>query len=67
MSGSFKYEVLKICKQSGARIGRLTTPHGVIETPVFMPVGTLGTVKSLSPEEVEEVGSQILLSNTYHL
>ena len=50
----FKYEVLKVCKQSGARIGRLTTPHGVIETPVFMPVGTLGTVKSLSPEEVAE-------------
>ncbi|MCR4725748.1 MAG: tRNA guanosine(34) transglycosylase Tgt [Clostridia bacterium] len=67
MSGKFKYEILKVCKQSGARIGRFTTPHGVIETPVFMPVGTLGTVKSLSPEEVEEVGSQILLSNTYHL
>ena len=67
MSSNFKYEVLKVCKQSGARIGRLTTPHGVIETPVFMPVGTLGTVKSLSPEEVAEVGSQILLSNTYHL
>ncbi|MBO7390360.1 MAG: tRNA-guanine transglycosylase, partial [Clostridia bacterium] len=64
---NFKYEILKVCKQSGARIGRLTTPHGVIETPVFMPVGTLGTVKSLSPEEVAEVGSQILLSNTYHL
>lgn len=63
----FKYKVIKICKQSGARIGRFTTPHGVIETPVFMPVGTKATVKSLSPEEVEEVGSQILLSNTYHL
>ena len=63
----FKYEVLKICKQSGARIGRLTTPHGVIETPVFMPVGTMATVKSLSPEEVKELGSQIILSNTYHL
>ena len=63
----FKYEIIKECKQTGARIGRLTTPHGVIETPVFMPVGTLGTVKSLSPEEVAEAGSQILLSNTYHL
>ncbi len=63
----FKYEVVKVCKQSGARIGRFTTPHGVIETPVFMPVGTMATVKSLSPEEVKEVGSQILLSNTYHL
>lgn len=63
----FKYEVIKECKQSGARIGRLTTPHGVIETPVFMPVGTRATVKALSPEEVAECGSQILLSNTYHL
>lgn len=63
----FKYEILHECKQSGARIGRLTTPHGVIETPVFMPVGTMATVKSLSPEEVEGLGSQIILSNTYHL
>jgi queuine tRNA-ribosyltransferase len=63
----FKYEVIKECAQSGARIGKLTTPHGIIETPVFMPVGTMATVKSLSPEEVKEVGSQILLSNTYHL
>ena len=58
---------VKVCKQSGARIGRFYTPHGVIETPVFMPVGTKATVKSLSPEEVEEAGSQILLANTYHL
>ncbi len=63
----FKYEVVKVCKQSGARIGRFITPHGVIETPVFMPVGTKATVKSLSPEEVKEAGSQIILSNTYHL
>ncbi len=63
----FKYEVVKVCKQSGARIGRFSTPHGVIETPVFMPVGTKATVKSLSPEEVKDAGSQILLSNTYHL
>ena len=63
----FKYEVIKECKQTGARIGRLTTPHGVIETPVFMPVGTMASVKALSPEEVESLGSQIILSNTYHL
>lgn len=63
----FQYEVLKVCKQSGARIGHFTTPHGVIETPVFMPVGTNATVKSLSPEELKELGSQIILSNTYHL
>ncbi|MGN1099772.1 MAG: tRNA guanosine(34) transglycosylase Tgt, partial [Christensenellales bacterium] len=64
---NFKYEVIKECKQSGARIGRLTTPHGVIETPVFMPVGTQATVKSLTPDELKEVNSQIILSNTYHL
>lgn len=63
----FKYEVLKEDKQTGARIGRFTTPHGVIETPVFMPVGTMASVKALSPEEVKECGSQIILSNTYHL
>lgn len=63
----FSYEVLKECKQTGARIGRFTTPHGVIETPVFMPVGTMASVKALSPEEVKEVGAQIILSNTYHL
>lgn len=67
MTDMFRYEVVKVCKQSGARIGRFYTPHGVIETPVFMPVGTKATVKSLSPEEVKETGSQILLSNTYHL
>lgn len=63
----FRYEVIKVCKQSGARIGKFTTPHGEIETPVFMPVGTRATVKALAPEEVKEVGSQILLSNTLHL
>lgn len=63
----FKYEVLKICKQSGARIGLLTTPHGVVETPVFMPVGTNATIKSLAPRDVEELGASIVLSNTYHL
>lgn len=63
----FKYEVVKVCRQSGARIGRLTTPHGVIETPVFMPVGTNATVKSLTPAAVEQTGAQIVLANTYHL
>jgi queuine tRNA-ribosyltransferase len=50
-----------------ARRGRLTTPHGVVETPAFMPVGTQGTVKGLSPDDVREAGAQILLGNTYHL
>lgn len=63
----FKYEVIKECRQSGARLGRLTTPHGVIETPIFMPVGTQATVKAMSPDELKEIGSQIILSNTYHL
>lgn len=63
----FKYEVIKECKRSGARIGRLTTPRGVIETPVFMPVGTQATVKALTPDELNEIGAQIILSNTYHL
>lgn len=61
------FELLKICKQSGARLGRLHTRHGVIETPIFMPVGTQATVKTLSPEELKDMGSQIILSNTYHL
>lgn len=62
-----KFEVIHVCKQSGARVGKLYTDHGVIDTPCFMPVGTKATVKSLSPEEVKATGSQILLSNTYHL
>ena len=63
----FEYEVVKQCSRTGARAGRFHTPHGVIETPVFMPVGTQATVKSLTPEELKEMGSQIILSNTYHL
>ncbi|MCK5129056.1 MAG: tRNA guanosine(34) transglycosylase Tgt [Clostridiales bacterium] len=63
----FEYKIKKVCKQSGARIGEFTTPHGVIETPVFMPVGTQATVKSLAPSELEDIGAQIILSNTYHL
>lgn len=62
-----KFEVLHKCPTTGARVGKLYTEHGVIDTPCFMPVGTKATVKSLSPEEVRETGSQILLSNTYHL
>lgn len=67
MGENFRFEVIKVCKQSGARIGKFYTPHGVIETPVFMPVGTQATVKSLSPEELKEINAQIVLSNTYHL
>lgn len=67
MEEKFKFETIKVCKQSGARIGRFTTPHGVIETPVFMPVGTQATVKGLTPEMLDDVHAQIILSNTYHL
>jgi len=50
-----------------ARVGSLTTAHGVVETPAFMPVGTYGTVKAMTPEELEELGAQIILANTFHL
>ena len=61
------YELIKTDKRTRARRGRVTTPHGVIETPIFMPVGTAATVKAMRPEEVKEMGAQIILSNTYHL
>jgi len=67
MNPYFKFEILHECAQSGARLGRLTTPHGVIETPCYMPVGTQATVKAMSPRELREIRTQILLSNTYHL
>lgn len=61
------YEHIKTCKQTGARLGIVHTPHGSFETPTFMPVGTMATVKTMSPEELKEIGSGIILSNTYHL
>ncbi|MBP5261643.1 MAG: tRNA guanosine(34) transglycosylase Tgt [Clostridiales bacterium] len=61
------YELLHVCKQTGARLGRVTTPHGSFMTPAFMPVGTQATIKGMSPEEVKEMGAGIILSNTYHL
>ena len=62
------YELKHICKQTGARRGVIHTPHGDIETPVFMPVGTQATVKAMTPEELkEDVKAQIILGNTYHL
>ena len=62
-----KYELTKKDKNCKARLGRITTPHGSFETPVFMAVGTQGTVKTLVKEELEEIGSNIILGNTYHL
>lgn len=61
------YELLHIDKNTGARRGVVHTPHGDIQTPVFMPVGTQATVKTMTPEELNEIGAQIILSNTYHL
>lgn len=64
---NFWYELKHVCKQTGARYGILHTPHGDVETPIFMPVGTLATVKGISPEQLKEMNSGIILSNTYHL
>lgn len=61
------FEITHICAQSGARTGILHTPHGDIETPIFMPVGTQATVKFISPEELDAMHAQIILANTYHL
>lgn len=61
------YELIKTDPRTKARRGRVMTPHGTIETPVFMPVGTAATVKAMRPEQVEETGAEIILSNTYHL
>lgn len=67
-NNAITYELLHECKQTGARRGTIHTPHGDIQTPIFMPVGTQATVKSLTPEELKnEVEAQIILSNTYHL
>lgn len=64
---AIKYELIKESKETKARLGRIITPHGEIETPVFMPVGTRATVKTMTPEEVKDLGAKIILSNTYHL
>ncbi len=61
------FQLLKVSRDSMARRGRLTLPHTVVGTPIFMPVGTQATVKTLSPEELQDIGAQIVLSNTYHL
>ena len=65
MTAPVRFELLK--QDGAARAGRLTTPHGAVETPAFMPVATQGTVKSLSPADLRAAGAQIVLANTYHL
>ncbi|MEM8533703.1 MAG: tRNA guanosine(34) transglycosylase Tgt, partial [Chloroflexota bacterium] len=64
---SLTFKILAQDTHSRARVGRITTPHGTIDTPVFMPVGTRGTVKSLTPDELKTHGTHIILGNTYHL
>lgn len=67
MNKEFYLEILHVDQHCGARYGLLHTPHGIVEVPMFMPVGTLATVKTLSPEEVKELGAGVILANTYHL
>lgn len=62
-----KFEIIKESTDSNARVGKITTSHGKINTPIFMPVGTQATVKSMTPEELKEIGAEIILSNAYHL
>ena len=61
-----QYRLIKKEKHTGARLGEIITPHGTFPTPMFMPVGTQATVKTQSPEELKEMGSGIILANTYH-
>lgn len=67
MKKPITFEITHICKESGARTGILHTPHGDVETPMFMPVGTQATVKFVSPEELYRIGAGVVLANTYHL
>lgn len=67
MAKAFSYELIKTCKQSGARLGVLRTPHGDIPTPIYMPVGTQAVVKAMTSRQMREIDAKILLANTYHL
>ena len=64
---NFSYKLVHTCKQTGARAGILSTPHGMIKTPIFMPVGTNSAVKTLTCDQLENTGAQIILANSYHL
>lgn len=67
MQPAITYRLIKKEKHTGARLGEITTPHGTFRTPIFMPVGTQATVKTLSPEELDDMNATIILANTYHL
>lgn len=64
---NFKFEVIKECSKTRARVGKFHTPHGSFDTPIFMPVGTQATVKAMTPRDLKEIKAQIILCNTYHL
>src|SRR2546429_9723443 len=66
-SGSFSFAIDAECSDTWARAGTIHTPHGTVRTPIFMPVGTQATVKSVSPEELRAAGAQSIFSNNYHL
>jgi queuine tRNA-ribosyltransferase len=63
----FQFDLIKQDAETSARLGKMITPHGIVHTPAFMPVGTQGTVKSMLPEEIKNCGAEIILGNTYHL
>ncbi|KRL58368.1 tRNA guanosine(34) transglycosylase Tgt [Latilactobacillus fuchuensis] len=67
MEPAIKYRLIKKEKHTGARLGEIITPHGTFKTPMFMPVGTQASVKTMAPEDLKEMGAGIILSNTYHL
>ncbi|MDQ6960410.1 MAG: tRNA guanosine(34) transglycosylase Tgt, partial [Mariprofundaceae bacterium] len=64
---ALRFERLHRAASGFARTGRMHLPHGIVETPVFMPVGTQATVKAMTPRDLDEIGAQIILGNTYHL
>jgi len=63
----FKFEIIKKSKKSKARVGKLHTPHGIVNTPIFLPIGTQGSVKTMSPRDLNEINAEMIMSNTYHL
>ena len=67
MEQPIRYHLIKKEKHTGARLGELITPHGTFPTPIFMPVGTQASVKTMAPEELQEMGATVILANTYHL
>ena len=67
MTMDYKFEITAKSKKTKARVGKIYTPHGIVNTPAFMPIGTLGSVKTMSPRDLNEIGAEMILSNTYHL